>query len=327
MDEPIVVAVFLATLSFVALIGSALGRVTDRAGRRLQRRLLRIGAAGARAPAGEALNIRRNEANSAIPALDRLIKRFVPRPTALRLRLERTGRRITPGEYVLATLLIALVVGYALGAAVGLPPLLAALVGASAGFGLPHMAVNRMIAKRIKAFTAQFPEAIDLIVRGLRSGLPVPVSMTTVSEEMPQPISGVFRGVTERLSVGQSLEQALAAAAERLPTSEFRFFVISLAIQRETGGNLAETLENLADILRKRRQMKLKIKAMSSEAKASAWILGALPFLLFGVLTAINPGYVGKLFHDPRGLVMIGGGLVSLIIGILVMAKMVRFEI
>lgn len=320
-----IIAVFLATLACLGLIGAGVSYFTDRQRKRLQRRLARI--ASRPHAAGAPVSIRLADANSAIPALDRLIKRFIPRPKALRLRLERTGRRISPGEYLLATLLVAFTAGYALRVAVGLPPLLALLAAASAGLGLPHIAVNQMVARRIKAFTAQFPEAIDLIVRGLKSGLPVPVSMQTVSEEMPQPISGVFRGVTERLGLGQSLDQALSDAAERLPTPEFRFFVISLAIQRETGGNLAETLENLADILRKRRQMKLKIKAMSSEAKASAWILGSLPFLLFGILLALNPGYMGQLFHDPRGIAMIGAGLVSLTAGILVMAKMVRFEI
>jgi tight adherence protein B len=211
--------------------------------------------------------------------------------------------------------------------AVGLPPAIALLVGAAIGFGLPHVAVSRMIKRRIKAFTAQFPEAIDLIVRGLRSGLPVPVSMGTVAAEMSEPISGQFRGITERLAVGQQMDEALGDAAERLPTPEFRFFVICLAIQRETGGNLAETLENLADLLRKRRQMRLKIKALSSEAKASAYILGSLPFILFGLLFLINPAYVTRLFVDPRGLVMLGFGLGSLTVGVLVMAKMVRFEI
>ena len=326
MDDPIVIIVFAAALVSLGFTAWLVARLTDARGKRLERRLERVGNRTQR-QTSEALTIRLSEANSAIPALDRIIKQLVPRPKALRLRFERTGRRISVGEYFLATLLVALIVGGALRIAAGLAPMLAVLAGLAVGFAVPHIAVNRMIAKRLKAFIAQFPEAIDLIVRGLKSGLPVPVSMQTVSEEMGQPIAGVFRGINERLSVGQTLDQALADAAERLPMTEFRFFVITLAIQRETGGNLAETLENLADILRKRRQMKQKIRAMSSEAKASAWILGSLPFLLFGFLSALNPGYVNTLFIDSRGIMMIGAGLVSLTIGILVMAKMVRFEI
>jgi tight adherence protein B len=326
MDDPIVIVAFAAALSILGSAAWLIAHMTDTRGKRLQRRLQRVGRT-AHLPAGEALNIRLNESNSTIPMLDRIIKRYVPRPKALRTRFERTGRRISLGEYCLATLLVALIVGGALRAALGIAPILAVLAGLAAGFAVPHIAVNRMIARRLKAFTAQFPEAIDLIVRGLKSGLPVPVSMQSVAEEMGQPIGGVFRGITERLSLGLTLDEALGDAAERLPMTEFRFFVITLAIQRETGGNLGETLENLADILRKRRQMKQKIKAMSSEAKASAWILGSLPFLLFGILSAMQPAYIGTLFHDPRGMMMMGAGLFSLTIGILVMAKMVRFEI
>jgi tight adherence protein B len=116
-------------------------------------------------------------------------------------------------------------------------------------------------------------------------------------------------------------------AARRLDIPEFNFFVISLSIQRETGGNLAETLANLSDILRRRRQMRQKVKAMSSEAKASAYILGSLPFGMFGIVYCVNPGYASMLLTDPRGLVMFGGGLVSLGIASVVIAKMIRFEI
>jgi tight adherence protein B len=189
------------------------------------------------------------------------------------------------------------------------------------------MFVSQRINSRLKLFSAQFPEAIDLIVRGLKSGLPVAASMQTVAEEMQDPIAGEFRQITDLLRVGVTIDNAMRAAADRIVSAEFRFFIISLVVQRETGGNLAETLENLADILRKRRQMKLKIKAMSSEAKASAMILGSLPFVLFGILLLVNAGYVMQLFSDHRGLVMIAFGLTSLTVGIIVMAKMVRFEV
>jgi tight adherence protein B len=133
--------------------------------------------------------------------------------------------------------------------------------------------------------------------------------------------------MSDSIKFGWTLEDALWDAAKRLDTPEFRFFCISLAVQRETGGNLAETLENLSDILRRRRQMQLKIKAMSSEAKASAIILGSLPFVMFGLIFFVNRGYVMQLFEDPRGLMMVAGGLTILGIGCLVMMKMVRFEV
>jgi tight adherence protein B len=115
--------------------------------------------------------------------------------------------------------------------------------------------------------------------------------------------------------------------AARLAIPEYNFFVISLSIQRETGGNLAETLQNLSEILRRRRQMRLKIKALSAEARASAYILGSLPFIMFALVNLLNPEYAGELFTDPRGLMMIGAGCTSMLVGVAVMVKMVRFEI
>jgi len=123
------------------------------------------------------------------------------------------------------------------------------------------------------------------------------------------------------------MDQALLEAGVRINSPEFKFFVISLAVQRETGGNLAETLENLGDLLRKRRQMLLKIRVRSSEARASAMILGSLPFIMFAIMYLLNPGYVMMLFNDPRGVVMTMAALASIGFGILVVAKLSKFEI
>jgi tight adherence protein B len=136
-----------------------------------------------------------------------------------------------------------------------------------------------------------------------------------------------FKGVVERMRIGRTMEESLQVTADKLGTAEFQFFVITLAIQRETGGNLAETLSNLADVLRKRAQMKLKIRAMSSDSKASAYIVGALPFIVFGLIYWVNPGYVGDFFIDERLIITGLGGLVWMGIGVFVMAKMVSFEI
>ncbi|MCW5750509.1 MAG: type II secretion system F family protein, partial [Alphaproteobacteria bacterium] len=122
-------------------------------------------------------------------------------------------------------------------------------------------------------------------------------------------------------------EEMLWATARRIDSPDFKFFVISLSVQRETGGNLAEALQNLSDILRRRRQMRLKVRALSSEARASAYIIGSLPFVMFMLLMLVNAGYVTQLFTDPRGMILVGIGLFSMLIGVVVMFKMVRFEI
>jgi tight adherence protein B len=245
---------------------------------------------------------------------------------ALGLRLQRTGKGWTLTQYFYASLGIALAVAavvYFRSGAV----LLSLGVGVLAGAGLPHVIVNMAINKRTNGFNAKFPDGIELLVRGLRSGLPVSETMAVVANEVPGPVGEEFKTVVERMRIGRTMEEALQVTADKLGTPEFQFFVITLAIQRETGGNLAETLSNLSDVLRKRAQMKLKIRAMSSESKASAYIIGCLPFVVFTMIWWINPSYAGAFFVDERLIVTGLGGLCWMSIGAFIMAKMVSFEI
>ncbi len=248
------------------------------------------------------------------------------RGEALALRLHRTGKAWTPQQYVLASIGIFVVVGALVLLQSG-APLLALVVGLFAGAGIPHLVVNYLVKQRTNAFITRFADAIDLLVRGLRSGLPVTETLGIVASEVPGPVGQEFKLVTERMRIGKTMEDALQDTADRLNVAEFNFFTITLAIQRETGGNLAETLSNLADVLRKRAQMKLKIKAMSSESKASAYIVGSLPFIVFGMIFWVNPAYVGNFFSDDRLIIAGLGGLVWMSIGAFIMAKMVSFEI
>ncbi len=248
------------------------------------------------------------------------------RSEALALRLDRTGKKWTLSQYVYASIGLALAVAVVVFLRSG--ALFFSLgVGLAIGAGLPHMVVNHFIKQRLNQFNAKFPDAIELLVRGLRSGLPVTETLTVVAKEIPGPVGEEFRAVADRIKVGRTMEDALQESADRLGTPEFQFFVITLAIQRETGGNLAETLANLADVLRKRSQMKLKIKAMSAESKASAYIVGVLPFLVFAMIWWVNPSYIGGFFYEERLIITGLGGLVWMSIGVFVMAKMVSFEI
>jgi tight adherence protein B len=248
------------------------------------------------------------------------------RLAALALRLHRTGKSWTLSQYAYASAGIALTITVLLFLKTG-AALLSLAVGLFVGGGLPHMVVNHFIKKRNGAFTTKFPDAIELLVRGLRSGLPVTETLGVVATEVPGPVGEEFKMVTERIRIGKTMEEALQDTADRLNTPEFSFFCITLAIQRETGGNLAETLSNLADVLRKRAQMKLKIRAMSSESKASAYIVGSLPFIVFIMVYWMNPKYLGGFFTDDRLIVTGIGGLVWMSIGAFIMAKMVSFEI
>ncbi|HEX2803161.1 MAG TPA: type II secretion system F family protein [Sphingomicrobium sp.] len=251
---------------------------------------------------------------------------IIPRPALLRKRLEMTGKNITLGKYAMISLGL-LAVTVALMMLRGAPFFLSLFLGLFVSVGMPHLVVGKMITRRVNKFNSNFPDAIELMVRGLRSGLPISETLGVVAAEIGGPVGVEFRTVADKMKIGRTMEVALQETADRLGTPEFQFFVITLAIQRETGGNLAETLSNLADVLRKRAQMKLKIRAMSSESKASAYIVGSLPFVVFTLVWFINPAYMGGFFTDQRLIVAGLGGLIWMGIGAFIMAKMVNFEI
>jgi tight adherence protein B len=251
---------------------------------------------------------------------------IIPRPALLRRRLEQTGKNVSLAKYGTISVSLGTVVA-ALLMLRGAPFLLAMFIGMFVGIGIPHYIVGFLIKRRINKFNSSFPDAIELMVRGLRSGLPISETLGIVASEVPGPVGLEFRTVADKMKIGRTMEAALQETADRLGTAEFQFFVITLAIQRETGGNLAETLSNLSDVLRKRAQMKLKIRAMSSESKASAYIVGSLPFVVFGLVYMINPDYMAGFFSDQRLMVAGLGGLMWMGIGVFIMAKMVNFEI
>jgi tight adherence protein B len=258
--------------------------------------------------------------------LSTILGNFLPRPELLRQRLYRTGWSISFGTYAIGCAITAVVVLAAM-LYFGLPLVAAAPGGLVSGLMLPHMAIGFACKRRAKKFTAMFPEAIGLMVRGIKSGLPIAETFVVVGQEVPDPVGNEFRRVSDEVRLGQSMDQALWDAAKRVDTPEIKFLVVSLSVQRETGGNLAETLENLDVILRRRRQMRLKIKAMSSEARASAAIIGALPFIMLAILSGVNPDYIGKLFNTSMGNMMLAGGGFSMALGVFIMQKMARFDI
>jgi len=251
---------------------------------------------------------------------------LMPNSEVLRRRLEMTGRDWTIGQYLTASGIV-VAITWALLLMKGTGIVTTIFLGLIAGFLVPHMVVSRLANRRKAKFIMRFPDAIELLVRGLRSGLPISETMGVVASEVPGPVGSEFRAVADRMKIGRTMEASLQETADKLQTAEFQFFVVSLAIQRETGGNLAETLGNLAEVLRKRMQMKLKINAMSSESKASAYIIGALPFIVFGLIYYINPAYMGTFFTDQRLIYAAMGGGIWMSIGVFIMAKMINFEI
>ncbi len=290
--------------------------------RRMRRRARRIGASERIGPVSLGPRLRVDKPGG----LDVIASRLLPRPALLRQRLASTGTSLSIGAYALICLGVAIAVA-ALALIKHAPPVVALLGGSLAGMIVPHMAVGWLITRRRDAFLKLFPNAIGLMVRGLKAGLPAIESMLVVGREVGDPVGEEFRRVGDQVRLGQSIEDSLWAVARRLSLPEFNFLAITIAIQRETGGNLAETLENLDDMLRKRHQMKLKIKAMSSEAVATAMIIGALPFLMSGLLFFVSRGYIMTLFTTDLGHIMLAVGGTWMGIGFFVMSQMIKFEI
>lgn len=255
------------------------------------------------------------------------IDRFIPKPEELRLRLSKTGKDITFKKYIIATIITTLIIAFIVKVFFGMSTAPAVMLGIFGGLFFPHTYINMAINGRLKKFTKQFPESIDLIVRGLRAGLPVTESIYAVSQEMQDPIAVEFATITDEIRLGKTLDEALWATAKRLDTPDFKFFVISLSVQQETGGNLTETLENLSEILRGRTRLKLKIKAMVSEGKASAYIIGSLPFLMCGLLSVLNFEYMSVMFTDPKGQIGLIAAAVWMSMGIFILSQMINFEV
>ncbi len=244
---------------------------------------------------------------------------------AIRLELLQAGLDITVGTYFTISAVVA-VFGTLAYLVLGYPPMGAIAVAVIGGFGVPKLVLKMKAGKRQKKFTQNFAEATDLIVRGIRSGLPVNECFNVVAREFEAPLGEEFRLLVEGQNLGMTMDDLLARGIERLPTSEYKFFAIVIQIQRQTGGNLAETLAGLSNVLRERKKMRDKARAMASEATASAAIIGSLPFAVGTLLSVVNPDYLMVLFTRDTGQYMIAGGLFWMTLGSLVMRNMINFK-
>jgi len=194
------------------------------------------------------------------------------------------------------------------------------------GLGLPRWVVGFLGKGRRKKFSSHFADAVDVIVRGIKSGLPVHDCLKIIARESPAPLGPEFQNLVEGMGVGLTLPQALDKMYERMPTPELKFFAIVIGIQQKTGGNLAEALSNLTTVLRARKMMGEKIKALSSEATASAGIIGSLPPAVMILVSITTPSYMGRLFTDPRGQFMLLIAVLMMSLGVFVMKRMISFK-
>jgi tight adherence protein B len=208
-----------------------------------------------------------------------------------------------------------------------LPPGMVLVGSLLIGIGIPNLVVGLKGKKRGRQFNLLFPEAVDLIVRALRAGLPVQEAIGNVARDIKDPVGAVFRRAQHEMQLGVPIEQALWRVARTVQTDEFNFLIVALSIQRDTGGNLAETLANLSALLRSRQQLRLKIRAFTSEARATMLIMAGLPFLVGGALFMISPKYIGPLFTTPTGQMVAAAAACSMGLGIFIMNKIATIKV
>lgn len=291
----------------------------------------RIGKATGRAKgprtAVVAVSVRRRDFDLPEAGGRRMLSRVIPGRSKVAARLAKAGMSTSPEAYALVSFGLILIVTLALIAMLRLSIVVALPLGALVGTMLPWLWIGRKAKKRVAKFLDNFPDAIDLLVRSVRVGLPIAEAISIGGRDLRDPIGTEFARMSNSIRLGRTFEEAMWEVADRVELPEFNFFATSLAVQRETGGNIAETLSNLSGLIRARHQMKKKVRALSSEARASAWIVGSLPFAMFLVLMLINRDYIMGLLNDPRGLVLLGAGAGSQSIGVAIMAKLTRFEI
>jgi len=240
-------------------------------------------------------------------------------------KLKQAGLELSLRTFVIISVVMGLI-GAFLAFVLGGNILIVLGVGIAMGLGLPRWVVNMKAKARMKKFSLAFPDAVDVLVRGIKTGLPVHDCFKVIARESPEPLAGEFRLLVEGMGLGMTLADALDRMYLRMPTPELKFFAIVIAIQQKSGGNLAEALSNLTSVLRARRMMGEKIKAMSSEAVASAAIIGSLPPAVMIMVTLTSPSYMMLLFTDVRGHVMLLGAVLWMATGVFVMKRMINFK-
>ncbi|HLW92307.1 MAG TPA: type II secretion system F family protein [Roseiarcus sp.] len=247
------------------------------------------------------------------------------RKVSLQTKIQQAGLSLSTQQFFIASavsaaVLAALIYVFSGSVYIGLA---SAIIG---GFGLPNFVLARLRKRRIAKFINEFPNAMDVIVRGVKAGLPLGDCLRIVASEAVEPVRGEFRLIIESQAVGLSLSEAVDRLAERVPVTESNFFAIVINIQAKAGGNLSEALANLSRVLRERKKMKGKISAMSMEAKASAAIIGLIPFIVTALLYFSSPQYISLLWTTTHGRIIACIGLVWMSLGTLMMKKMITFD-
>jgi tight adherence protein B len=317
VSHPLILAGFVA----VALGGLAFALSSGDSKAKKRQAALQKGAVKTKDNAVEKLARKKQIADS----LKDLEKRRGQTRLTLEMKIQQAGLSLSRQQFFIFSVVGALIVAFMV--FLGSHSLYIAGPAAIIGLlGLPNLTLAQLRKRRINKFIAEFPNAIDIIVRGVKAGLPLGDCLRIIANEAAEPVRGEFKIITETQAMGLSLGEAVDKLAQRVPITEANFFAIVINIQSKAGGNLSEALGNLSRVLRERKKMKGKIGAMSMEAKASAAIIGAVPFVVVGLLYASSPAYVSLLWTTHHGMIVTGAALIWMGIGIAMMKKMISFD-
>jgi len=262
---------------------------------------------------------------SELPMLERWMQ-TVPRMHSLDRMIVQSGLAWTVSKLLLASAVL-VVLGWFLVDVVAHQRFLTGMAAGLVAGALPIGYVNYKRTKRLAKIEQQLPDALDLISRALRAGHAFSSCLKMSGEEMMEPIAGELRAVHEEVNFGVSLEQALTHLSERVPITDLRYFVVAVLIQRDSGGNLTEILDNLSHLIRERAKLMAKVRVLSSEGRMSAWILALMPFFIAGVLTLANPKFIKPLWTDPIGIAILQYLSVMMVCGIFVLRKIIRIRV
>lgn len=289
--------------------------------RRMESRLRALSAGG---HGRDNVSILKQRALSESPAVERLLLK-IPRIGSIDRLLLQSGLSLSVGDLLGLTLLLA--VGPLVGCVfLGRGWLVGA--GAAAALGsLPAFYVAHAKKRRLALLESQLPDGIDLMVRALRAGHAFPTALKMVGEEMSAPMGNEFRVLFDEINYGVGMQDALLNLVSRVPSADLRYFVVAVLIQRDTGGNLAELLENIAGMVRSRLKLMGEIRTLSAEGRLSAWILGALPFATAAAINVLSPGFMSVLWKDPTGLKLVWGALFMMVFGIGWMSRIIRIRV
>jgi tight adherence protein B len=288
---------------------------------RIQDRLRHLAAGG-----GESSGSRlvKERLRSELPLVDRLLL-ALPRSHELDALISQSGVEITPTRFALVSAVFGLAT-FVVGILVGLPILFAAAIGAG-GSCIPFAHVLRKRGQRMRKVEEVLPDTLDFIARALRAGHAFSAALGMVGEEGQEPLRSEFRTTFDEINFGVATQEALNNLSRRIPSSDLRFFVVAVLIQRETGGNLAEILGNISKLVRDRLKLYGRIRVLSAEGKLSAWILTILPFATAALINVVNPSFMSVLWKDPVGLKIVAGTCVMMVVGIFWMWRIIKIRV